>query len=253
MMQVSNGQRLSLRAQPKQSISASTKKEWIASELTLLVMTWRIIRTRQLFVSRARCGVQRRFAEPGPMRAARGMGPGSAAHHFAPLMLRCARDTCIRPPAARIAPELCINLGPSKNRGRREDRVSDAPAASHAKVKSIRVNHHRFAGAIRPSLRNGFNGFLRALPGDRACLPPSPAEDFFRQLDASVGASGPHDFAVRERHALVMSAARVHRVPSRVRDDRERPSEGRDRDSIKLISSASEEEYFSDRGWTRFF
>jgi len=197
-MQISNGQRLSLRAQAKQSISASTKKEWIASELTLLVMTWRIIRTRQLFVSRARCGVQRRFAEPGPMRAARGMGPGSAAHHFAPLMLRCARDTCIRPPAARIAPELCINLGPSKNRGRREDRVSDAPAASHAKVKSIRVNHHRFAGAIRPSLRNGFNGLLRALLGDRAFLPPSPAEDFFRQLDASVGASGPHDFAVRE-------------------------------------------------------
>jgi len=23
---------------------------------------------------------------------------------------------------------------------------------------------------------NGFNGFLRALPGDRACLPPSPAQ-----------------------------------------------------------------------------
>src|SRR5579872_5261850 len=29
--------------------------------------------------------------------------------------------------------------------------------------------------ATRPSLRNGFNGFLRARPGDRAFLPPSPA------------------------------------------------------------------------------
>jgi len=29
-------------------------------------------------------------------------------------------------------------------------------------------------GSIRPSLRNGFNGFLRALPGDHAWLPPSP-------------------------------------------------------------------------------
>jgi hypothetical protein len=28
----------------------------------------------------------------------------------------------------------------------------------------------------RPSLRNGFNGFLRALPGDRALLSPSPAD-----------------------------------------------------------------------------
>jgi hypothetical protein len=45
-----------------------------------------------------------------------------------------------------------------------------------------------------------------ALPGDRALLPPSSADMFclspvgptqLRQLDASVGASGPHDFAVR--------------------------------------------------------
>jgi len=41
--------------------------------------------------------------------------------------------------------------------------------------------------------RNGFNGFLRALPGDR----PSSAKITFRELDASVEASGPHDFAVR--------------------------------------------------------
>src|SRR6266403_364285 len=73
------------------------------------------------------------------------------------------------------------------------------------------------------SLRNGFNGFLRALLGDRACLPPSPAEDFFRQLDASVGASGPHDFTVR------VSAPRPARHPRpphpapNVRDDREPP------------------------------
>jgi hypothetical protein len=51
--------------------------------------------------------------------------------------------------------------------------VSNAPAASYAKVKSIRVSHHRFTGSIRPSLRNGFNGFLRALLGDRAFLSPS--------------------------------------------------------------------------------
>src|SRR5436309_6628649 len=44
--------------------------------------------------------------------------------------------------------------------------------------------------------RNGFNGFLCTLPGDRAFLPPSPAV-CLRTLDASVGASGPHNFAVR--------------------------------------------------------
>jgi hypothetical protein len=44
-------------------------------------------------------------------------------------------------------------------------------------------------------------------------LPPSPAKVAFRQLDASVGASGPHDFAVREATSLVADIARVHRIP----------------------------------------
>jgi hypothetical protein len=34
-----------------------------------------------------------------------------------------------------------------------------------------------------------------------------------RQFDASVGASGPHDFAVREVSAFVSRATRVHRIP----------------------------------------
>ena len=42
-------------------------------------------------------------------------------------------------------------------------------------------------------------------------------------LDASVGASGPHGFAVRDPSAFVSSAIRVHRIPPRVRDDREPP------------------------------
>jgi len=53
---------------------------------------------------------------------------------------------------------------------------------------------------------NGFNGFLRTLPGDRAFLSPSSAETSLRQLDASVEASGPHDFAVRAPHRSSSSA-----------------------------------------------
>ena len=66
-------------------------------------------------------------------------------------------------------------------------------------------------------------GLLRALPGDRAFLPPSPAKIASRELDASVGASGPHGFAVRKKSALVFGAACVHRILSRVRDDLEPP------------------------------
>src|SRR6185312_9135756 len=43
-------------------------------------------------------------------------------------------------------------------------------------------------------------GLLRALPGDRALLPPSSARcaSIVANLNASIGASGPHDFAVRD-------------------------------------------------------
>jgi hypothetical protein len=44
-----------------------------------------------------------------------------------------------------------------------------------------------------------------------------------RELDASVGASGPHGFAVRLKRRSSLSAVRVHRIPPRVRDDREPP------------------------------
>src|SRR5205814_6068323 len=78
--------------------------------------------------------------------------------------------------------------------------------------KAYEHSHHGHTGDTRHSPRNGFNGFLRALPGDRACLPPSLTESL-RQLDASVGASGPHDFAVRITRCS--SAARSASTASR--------------------------------------
>ena len=74
-------------------------------------------------------------------------------------------------------------------------------------------------------------GLLRALPGDRALLPPSPLRSSLlmeklasQELDASVEASGPHDFAVRFS-AVRYRRIHVHRIPSRVRDDRDTPLE----------------------------
>ena len=56
---------------------------------------------------------------------------------------------------------------------------------------------------------------LRALLGDRAFLPPSPRGPRPTRLDASVGASGPHDFIVRFS-AVRRQHIRVHRIPPRV-------------------------------------
>jgi hypothetical protein len=74
----------------------------------------------------------------------------------------------------------------------------------------------------------------------------------FRQLDASVEASGPHDFAVREARTFVFRAASrpPHPVPN-VRDDRETPlCVGQDGALIILIWVNREQEYFFERGWT---
>src|SRR5674476_1531922 len=82
--------------------------------------------------------------------------------------------------------------------------------------KCTEKNAHEHTGsaeAIRPSLRNGSNGFLRDLPGDRAFLSPSLAKTCFHELDASVEASGPHDFSVRFG-AVRQERRCVHRIPS---------------------------------------
>src|ERR1700681_508817 len=81
---------------------------------------------------------------------------------------------CTFDPAARdawVAHELC----PSKDGGRGERRMPVAPAASCALVvvESTRATTSTPESHGVPA-RNGFNGFLRALPGDRALLPPSP-------------------------------------------------------------------------------
>src|ERR1700728_3640261 len=74
----------------------------------------------------------------------------------------------------RDAPELLLQS--LARRGSRECRVPNAPAVSCAKVESTRGSHHEFTGITRHSRTRWFYSLLRALLGDRACLPPSPAE-----------------------------------------------------------------------------
>ena len=87
-------------------------------------------------------------------------------------------------------------------------------------------NAHEHTGeaeAVRPSLRNGFTAYIVLSPAiGLSCRRHQRDAKHHHQLDASVGASGPHGFAVRIR-AVRYRHIRVHRIPSRVRDDREPP------------------------------
>jgi hypothetical protein len=57
--------------------------------------------------------------------------------------------------------------------------------------------HTGEAEAIRPSLRNGFTAYTRSPWRPRCATIASVMRKHHRQLDASLGASGPHDFTVR--------------------------------------------------------
>ncbi len=72
-----------------------------------------------------------------------------------------------------------------------------------------------------------------------------------RQLNASVEASGPHDFAVRFR-AVRQRRIHVHRIPPRVRDDREPPLlVGRDGKRCTGVSTKRRNEKFLRMGVDR--
>jgi hypothetical protein len=158
--------------------------------------------------------------------------------------------------------------------------VPDAPAAPCAKVESTGVEATGPPDSPGIPARNGFNGLCRALLGDRALLPPSFADMWLvrawlgrhasRELDASVGAPGPHDFAVRShrlssacrmtahrflrtRPAIPSHAQRccVHRIPPRVRDDREPPLMWDETAAgIEVIWGRREQNYFRERDST---
>jgi hypothetical protein len=101
---------------------------------------------------------------------------------------------------------------------------------------------------------------------------PGRAEHASTKLDASVGASGPHDFTVRDivvrlhvcesltipKDRALQPRPRADAVTSTVsrpafRDDRERPSVGRDGALIGVILARQEAECFLAEVWTRGF
>jgi hypothetical protein len=132
---------------------------------------------------------------------------------------------CLRIPAARRAPGCCLIGSPWKNEG-----VGNAGCPLHPQSRVRNKTKHTSVVTTgspeSPGIpaRNGFNGFLRALPGDRACLPPSPLRSLL--LKSLTPASG------RQDHTTSPSAGRrsrqqrrlrpPHPVPN-VRDDRETP------------------------------
>src|SRR5216684_3240071 len=140
------------------------------------------------------------------------------------------------------------------------------------------TSNNEYTGIARHSRTQWFYGLCRALPGDRALLPPSPADRFclspvgptqLRELDASVGASGPHDFAVRnivsrpravDRSQVFQPALQSHRAQNAAASTAPlpasvtimiRPSGGVGwREFVEMICPTGEAKYFCKGDWT---
>src|ERR1700676_5093958 len=137
-------------------------------------------------------------------------------------------------------------------------------------VVNTRVSHREVTGIARHSRTQWFYGLFRALPGDRAFLSPSsanrvlsrpgragkPSADLTpasRRQDHTTSPSASVPFVCahrdRSRKSALRSPLRAGAAAStasrpNVRDDGQRPSEGRDGESYSLIWVSEKQKYF---------
>jgi hypothetical protein len=146
------------------------------------------------------------------------------------------------------------------------------------KTKHTSVVTARFTGFTRHSLRNGFNGLFRALPGERIRLVTVVSGLRFCQTRSGRLASADLTPATgarttrlcRTRKASVVRTpfvrsrgssrpaipararrCRVHRIPPRVNDDGQRPFGGRDGEGYRSDLGQAGTEIFSQKGLDR--
>jgi hypothetical protein len=88
-----------------------------------------------------------------------------------------------------------------------------------SRVQGVEKDAHEHTGsaeAVRPSLRGGFNGFLRALPGDRPSCHRRPQEACFSRTWRQHRGARTTRLRRPQSITLVSRGDRVHRIPPRV-------------------------------------
>jgi hypothetical protein len=155
-----------------------------------------------------------------------------------------------------MRPSFTINVRPLDTedavlpqKGSRECRALDAPAASRGKkTRELVTTVTPETPGIPRAMVLTVSFALSSVTG---LVCHRHRRNFFHRLDASVGASGPHDFAVRKD--ALSSVAHLTSIASRpyVRDDRETPlCVGGMAADIDVIWVKWEQEYFFAGDWT---
>src|SRR5258708_32327240 len=150
-------------------------------------------------------------------------------------------------------PEFCIILHPL-----REQRVQGKPGARCTRGLACNLHResaHEHTGSaenIRPSLRNGFTAYfvLSPVTGSLATVAMRIAP---HNLTPASGRQN-HTTSPSASAALVSRSLRVHRIPPRVRDDRDPPLlSGETRGEMPLICPMRARGKFFAEGLARFF
>jgi len=164
------------RAKPE-AIHLATKRVWIVSPLRSS--------QKPSYSAKAEYPIHRSFFDPSLTPRNTG-SPAGACHRAAIRPTRWRAMTtesvaCSYPsntrsrPRDAMRPRRYLNFPPKEGVGNAGCPLHPRPRVHLVMVERTRVTTSTPESPDVPA-RNGFNGFLRALPGDRACLPPSPAD-----------------------------------------------------------------------------
>src|ERR1700716_2392523 len=120
-----------------------------------------------------------------------------------------------------MGPRFALNFLTLRSEGAGNTGCKLHPRYRVQKCTKKRTRAYRFSGGNPAFPAQWFYGLFRALPGDRAFLPPSPT-DYSASLTPASGRQD-HTSSPSASAPFVYQRIRVHRILSHVRDDREPP------------------------------
>jgi hypothetical protein len=150
---------------------------------------------------------------------------GAFAHHALPRIQFSNSSPCTDTASRsrrRLRARFAKNVPPSEIQ-----RAQGMPGARCTRSLACKIkqayerSHHGHTGNHPAFPAQWFYGLLRALPGDQACLTPSPAL-LIADLTPASGRQN-HTTWPYAKSTIRQRRRRVHRIPPRVRDDREPP------------------------------
>src|SRR5438094_6700280 len=179
-----------------------------------------------------------------PQTSPRLLGPGSAAHHSANAPCCAAHGTRYRSwpldLAAHCARAFTNSFAPLRTEGAGNAGCALHPRSRVPKIAHLAHTSIQGSGNTPTSPAQWLYGLYRALPGERALLPPSPLRSLL--LKSLTPASRRQDhttspYALAHSSALARLNKSVHRIPRPTcRDDHDTPLlSARDGRSVILI------------------